>query len=198
MTTVLHPETCFSWMMEEPDLMTRFRDILSIKLVELNQALRAFSKAPDPGWWITDDNCALFSPGLYRTYCVPVLRAVLEAMAPGGARRYQHSDSAMAHLLDDQRQLGINAVNYGPDIDLALIRAMMPDAQIQGHTPPFLLRNSSPDAIRERVVSDFHKAGAGGRLVVTTAGSLAAGTGVGRMRWMMKLVRDLCRYDLCR
>jgi hypothetical protein len=31
-------------------------------------------------------------------------------------------------------------------------------------------------------------------LEVTTAGSLAAGTGVGRMRWLMKAVQEDCRY----
>ena len=130
-----------------------------------------------------------------REYCFPVLQQVLAAMAPGGARRYQHSDSAMGHLLDQQRELGINSVNYGPSIDAALIRAKMPDAVINGHTPPLLLRNGSPEAIRARVIGDFEKAGATGGLIVTTAGSVDAGTGVGRLRWFMKLVQDYCRYD---
>ena len=37
-------------------------------------------------------------------------------------------------------------------------------------------------------------AGASGGLNVTTAGSLAAGTGVGRMRWFMLVVQEDCRY----
>jgi hypothetical protein len=44
------------------------------------------------------------------------------------------------------------------------------------------------------VMSDFQKAGATGGLIVTTAGSLAAGTGVGRMRWYMQVVQEHCRY----
>ena len=51
----------------------------------------------------------------------------------------------------------------------------MPAAYIDGHAPPFMLRN--------------------GGLNVTTAGSLAAGTGVGRMRWLMWVVQNECRYD---
>ena len=58
----------------------------------------------------------------------------------------------------------------------------MPDAMIDGHLPPFLLRNEGPGAIENRIIEDFKKAGAGGGLNVATAGSLAAGTGVGRMR----------------
>jgi len=195
MTSVLHPETVFFWMYDHPDLMRRFRDILARKMVELNQALRAFSGNADADWWITDDNSALFNRKLYREYCFPVLEQVLAAMAPPGSRRYQHSDSSMGHLLDQQHELGINSVNYGPAVDVGLIRDKMPQAIINGHTPPLLLRNGSPDEIQARVMSDFQKAGATGGLIVTTAGSLAAGTGVGRMRWFMQLVQDHCRYD---
>jgi uroporphyrinogen decarboxylase len=195
MTSILRPETVFIWIADYPELMQRLRDILGRKMVELNRELRAFSGNTTPGWWITDDNSALFSPRLYREYCFPVLEKVLAAMAPGDVTRFQHSDSSMGHLLDQQRELGINEVNYGPEVDAGLIRAKMPQAMIRGQMPPFLLRNGSPERIKERVISDFDKAGATGGLQVTTAGSLAAGTGVGRMRWLMKLVQEECRYD---
>lgn len=194
MTSILKPETLFLWMYDHPDLMGRFRDILAAKMIELNTILREFSGNSTPGWWITDDNCALFNRKLYQQYCVPVLETVLNAMAPGNASRYQHSDSAMGHLLDFQYALGIRSVNYGPTVDAALIRAKMPDAIINGQLPPFLLRNGSPDEIRQRIVEDFQKAGQTGGLIITTAGSLAAGTGVGRMRWMMQVVQQECRY----
>ena len=83
----------------------------------------------------------------YREYCFPVLQTVLNALAPGHARRYQHSDSAMGHLIDQQYELGIREVNYGPTVDAGLIREKMPDALIHGQLPPFLLRNGSPQAI---------------------------------------------------
>ena len=85
MTSVLDVETTFLWFYDHPDLMARFRDILAAKMVELNILLRAFSGNTQPGWWITDDNCALFNRKLYLEYCVPVLERVLDAMAPGDA-----------------------------------------------------------------------------------------------------------------
>lgn len=195
MTSVLKPETAIIWMYDFPDLMRRFRDMLAAKMVELNLALRDFSGNQQKGWWITDDNSALFNRKLYREFCYPVLETVLDTLAPGDARRYQHSDSAMGHLMDYQYDLGIRAVNYGPEVDAGDIRAVMPDAWIHGQMPPLLLRNGSPDEIRERMVQDFEKAGESGGLVLTTAGSLAAGTGVGRMRWFMLVVQEHCRYD---
>lgn len=195
MTSVLEIETVFYWIYDHPDLMLRFRDILAEKMVEFNLVLRDFSGNQKPGWWITDDNCALFNPKLYEKFCVPVLDNVLEALAPQGSLRYQHSDSSMGHLLDYQQALGINVVNYGPEINAALIREKMPKAMILGHLPPFLLSNGRPDEIKQRIVEDFQKAGATGGLTVAPAGSLTGGTGVGRMRWMMQVVQDFCRYD---
>ncbi len=195
MTSVLKAETLFYWSVDHPDLLQRFSELLAEKMVEFNRVLRAFSGNDQPGWWITDDNSALFNVRLYRKYCYPVLEKVLAAMAPGGARRYQHSDSAMGHLLDLQYALGIRAVNYGPTVDAGLIRIKMPEAWICGQLPPMLLRNGAPEEIRQRVITDFQKAGATGGLEVTTAGSLAAGTGVDRMRWLMKIVQDKCVYS---
>jgi uroporphyrinogen decarboxylase len=199
MTSVIDPGVLFLWMYDQPDLVAHFRDVLAAKMIELNRVLRQFSGNDRPQWWITDDNSALFSPRFYREYCFPVLDQLLDVMAPLDAgpqvQRYQHSDSAMGHLLDQQYELGIRYVNYGPEIDVALIREKMPEAYIYGHLPPFLLRNGSPDEIRRRVLDDFAKAGSGGGLQVTTAGSLAAGTGLGRMRWLMQIVQAECRYD---
>jgi uroporphyrinogen decarboxylase len=195
MTSVIHPELLFLWFYDYPDLMRRFSDILGDKMVAFNRVLRAFSGYEETGWWITDDNCALFNKKLYREYCVPVLDKVLNAMAPGDSRRYQHSDSAMGHLLDYQRALGINSVNYGPTVDAGYIREKLPQAVINGQLPPMTARDGTPEEIKTRIVSDFEKAGATGGLCITTAGSLAAGTGVGRMRWQMQVVQDCCRYD---
>jgi uroporphyrinogen decarboxylase len=194
MTSVLSAETFFFWCYDHPDLIARSRDLLAKKMVELNTLLREFSGNTQLGWWITDDNSALFSRKMYEKYCVPVLVQVLNALAPGAASRYQHSDSAMGHLLDFQYALGIRKVNYGPTVDVALIRKKMPEAMIDGHIPPFLLRNGCPEAIKARIAADFQKAGQTGGLTITTAGSLAAGTGVGRMRWMMQVVQEHCRY----
>ncbi len=195
MTSVLSVETLFFWCYDHPDLIICFRDLLAEKMIELNTLLREFSGNTQPGWWITDDNCALFNRKLYEKYCLPVLIQVLNAMAPGATRRYQHSDSAMGHLLDFQNALGIREVNYGPQVDAALIREKLPEAMIDGHIPPFLLRNGSPQEIKARILADFQKAGQTGGMTITTAGSLAGGTGLGRMCWMMQVVQEHCRYD---
>jgi uroporphyrinogen decarboxylase len=83
-------------------------------------------------------------------------------MVPPGARRYPHSDSAMGHLLDQQRELGVSSVDYGPTVDAGLIREKMPEVVITGQTPPLMLSNDAPEAIKARAVSDFEKGRARG------------------------------------
>lgn len=193
MTSVLRPETFFLWSVDEPGLLARFSRILAEKMIEFNQLLRAFSGNAEPGWSITDDNSALFNRRLYRQYCYPVLEKVLDTLAPGDALRYQHSDSAMGHLLELQRDLGITACNYGPTLTVALIRSVMPRVIVHGQVPPSLLRGGSPQAIRAKIRQDWEEAGEGKDLLITTAGSTGAGTSLGRMRWMMKCVQEITR-----
>lgn len=194
-TSVLDPQVALIWCIDEPELMDRFSRVLTQGYLRLNRRLRTFSGCQSKGWWITDDNCCLFNPKQYRRFCMPVLQAVLDEFAPGpDGWRYQHSDSAMAHHLDTQRELGIQQVNYGPEIDPRVIRTRMPNSVIDGHLPPFLLRNGSPEDIRARVRSDFEAVGAGGRLNIATAGSIPAGTGLGRLRWLMHCVQEETRY----
>jgi hypothetical protein len=50
------------------------------------------------------------------------------------------------------------------------------------------------EAIRDRMVEAFRKAGQSGGMIATTADSLAADTGVGRMRWFMRMVQETYRY----
>lgn len=193
MTSILRPETFFLWCVDHPELIARFRDILARQMVNLNLTLRRFSGNKQPGWSITDDNSALFNRRLYREYCFPVLHQVMEVLAPTGSHRYQHSDSAMAHLLELQRDLGITGCNYGPTVTPAIIRSVMPEVEIHGQVPPGLLRDGTPQEIRARVRKDWEEAGDGFRLVITTAGSVSAGTSLERIRWLMRCVEEVTR-----
>jgi uroporphyrinogen decarboxylase len=124
------------------------------------------------------------------------MRAIFETFAPeGGHLRYQHSDSDMGHLMGLLDELGVNRVNLGPKIDVRDIRRMMPGAVIEGHMPPQLLRDGTEEEIAQRVASDFTKAGGDGALVVTTAGSISAGTSLDRIKFFMWCVDAFCRYD---
>ena len=194
-TSVLGTERFLTWLFDEPELMHRFFGVVERTLIQYHVSLAEAQGATLRGMAWLDDNCALLSPRLYEEFCYPCLKAVTEAFAPNpGDTRFQHSDSAMAHLLPILARLDLHGVNFGPTVSAELIRAAMPRTVVHGQVAPFTLRNGSFEAVREEVRRDFVAAGLEGGLVVTTAGSVPAGTSFESMRGMMRAVQEECRY----
>jgi len=177
-------------------MMERFHRLLGKAIVERDGVLREFSGSTATGFGFLDDNCCLLSPALYERFCLPVLDTVFRAFSPGpGDRRFQHSDSAMGHLMPLLRRVGLNGANFGPEVAIEHIRRELPDAIIHGQIPPFLLMRGSREEIEQCVKHDFEVAGRTGQLIVTTAGSVSCGTSIERLQWLMEIVDEHTRYD---
>jgi uroporphyrinogen decarboxylase len=196
-TSILGTENTCIFIMDEPDVMKAFYEVLTQKMVEYHNALlEATNSTLKPGYWITDDNSYLFPPQKYEEFCAPFLERMFSEFAPRSEDyRYQHSDSAMGHLMPILHNLGVNNVNFGPTIHPSEIRKAMPKAVIQGQMPPFTLRNGTPDEIIEIVKRDIDAVGADGGLVATTAGSIAAGTPLENIQVYLWAVNEYGRYS---
>jgi uroporphyrinogen decarboxylase len=195
-TSVLGTTEFLYLLVDQPAEMHRFFDALADVIIRYQKIIAAEAGVVVRGYALTDDNCALLSPELYEEFCLPVLRRVFAAFAPtANDRRYQHSDSSMEHLLPILTRLNFSAVNFGPTIPAQVIRHHMPRAEIQGQIAPFTLRNKPAEAIIAEVRRDFDAVGADGGLLVTTAGSIAAGTSLQAIRTFMWAVQEHCRYD---
>lgn len=196
-TSILGTENLCYFLYDEPGLMTRFFEALSKNLVRYQRALRKLTGLSRPGYAFTDDNCYLMTPKLYRKFALPAMQRILTAFAPGKSDlRHQHSDSDMGHLMPILNELGINAVNLGPNIAPRDIRRAMPEAIIEGQMPPFLLRSGSREEIFEAVRRDIEMVGADGGLVECTAGSVAGGTSMENILAYMEAVARYGRiYD---
>ncbi len=107
--------------------MRRFRDILAEKMVTFNLVLAPSAATTSRAGGSPTTTARLQPDALRRVLCAGAAPRWTR-LRLGDANRYQHSDSAMGHLLDQQYALGIREVNYGPEVDAALIRAKMPDA----------------------------------------------------------------------
>ncbi len=90
--------------------------------------------------------------------------------------------------------VGVNSTNFGPTIHPLEIRKAMPKAVINGQMPPFLLRNGSPEEIVETVRRDIESVGRDGGLVATTAGSIAGGTSMEKIKVFLWAVDKYGRY----
>lgn len=180
-------------------LMARFRDLIARAVLERARVLdeeAGFTPATAPrGWSWFDDNCCLFTPGMYDFFAMPIHRAVFGRYAPTpGEHRYQHSDSAMAHLLPLLAELDLTGVNFGPTLTVAEIRAHCPRARIDGQLAPFTYsRNEEANMVAE-FLRDFEQAQEKRGLNFATAGSVNNGSRLTGMRLLMAAVQRYGRY----
>jgi uroporphyrinogen decarboxylase len=195
-TSILGTMNSLYWLIDYPVDMGRFFEVLGDIIIRYHNVLERETCVVYQGYYWLDDNCALYSPELYEEFCFPVVQQVLSAFAPGqNDYRYHHSDSEMRHLLPVMSRYNFKAVNLGPLIPASLIRQNMPHTVIHGEVAPNTLRDKGLEAIVAEVQRDFAAVGGDGGLVVTTCGSISAGTSLESIRGLMWAVQEYCRYE---
>jgi uroporphyrinogen decarboxylase len=197
--SIFGPENLLYLSYDDPDLFARFSDVLGRTILERARVLDeeagvdvATSKI---GWGWADDNCCLFTPEMYERFAMPIHRAVFARYAPNpGNRRYQHSDSNMAHLLPLLSELNLTGTNFGPTLTVAEIRQHCPRAVIEGQLAPFTYsRNEEANMVAE-FLRDFDQAREARGLLFSTAGSINNGSRLSGMRLLMAAIQRYGRY----
>jgi uroporphyrinogen decarboxylase len=198
-TSIYGVENLIFLIQDRPDLACRFRDAILHAIIALAEAIDAESgygqgEAPR-GWYWSDDNSAMLSPGMYELFGYPILAAVFDRFSPDpGDRRGQHSDSAMGHLLPLLGRLGMTEANFGPGVSVAEIRRHLPRAAIHGRLAPFTFSRNDGERIVEEFLRDFAEARQERGLVFTTAGSVNDGSRLTSLRLIMAAIQRLGRY----
>ena len=63
------------------------------------------------------------TPEMYHAFGYRVLKSVFERVSPNpGDNRYQHSDSAMGHLIPQLADFNLTGCNFGPTVTVEEIR----------------------------------------------------------------------------
>lgn len=201
-TSVFGPENLIFLIMDLPDLAVRFGDLILRAMIGRAEILdtEAATIIPDypapHGFAFLDDNCCLLTPDMYELFGLPILKAIYERFSPDpGDSRYQHSDSAMGHLLPLLGTLNMTAVNFGPTVMIDEIRRHMPRACIHGVLAPFTFSRNEHRNIVLECLRDFHLASEHGRGVrFTTAGSINNGSSLQSLRLVMATIQKYACY----
>lgn len=198
-TSIYGLENLMFLIMDEPALAARFRDTILAAMLAIARVLdeeAGYTPETAPhGFAFMDDNCYLLTPEMYEFFAYPILETILAryCYSPGDFR-YQHSDSAMGHLLPVLGKLNLSGVNFGPTVRVDDIRRHMPGAVIQGQLAPFTLsRNDEPGIVAE-FLRDFELTRASRGLLFTTAGSINNGSRLTGMRLIMATIQKYGRY----
>lgn len=198
-TSVFGTENTLLLILDEPDLAARFRDLILRAILGRARIIDeegGYTPATAPrGFWWADDNCALLSPEMYEFFGYPILEAVFARYASReGEQRFQHSDSAMGHLLPLLGRLGLTAVNFGPTIMVADIRRHLPRAVVHGQLAPFTFSRHEEVNIVAEFLRDFAMARETKGLVFATAGSIHDGSRLTGLRLIMAAIQRYGRY----
>ena len=197
--SIYGPEDLIFLLIEKPDLAARFSRLILKTMLEiacvLDEEAGYSSESAPRGFSFCDDNCCLLTPGMYELFGYPVLKGIFDRYSPNPEdRRYQHSDSPMAHLLPIFGRLNMTGVNFGPTVMVSEIRAHLPIAVIEGQLAPFAYSRNEEENIVLEFLRDFEMAREHRGLLFSTAGSINNGTRLTSMRLAMAAIQRYGRY----
>ncbi len=179
---------------DEPELYERFSRTIAevtLKMAAVMDEEAGVTAKSRPGFSFADDNCCLLTPDLYRRFGYPVLKALFDKYSPNpNDPRYQHSDSAMAHLLPILGELDLTGVNFGPTVMVPEIRKYLPHARIDGCIAPFTFMRNDVDGLKMEVNRDVDYGFEYGGVNITTAGSINNGSSLDSMRLVMSIIQS--------
>ena len=179
---------------DDPDLFERFGQVIGKTILGMAQVMdeeAGVTAQTARGFSFADDNCCLMNPDMYRVFGYPVLKMVFDKYSPDeGDSRYQHSDSAMGHLLPILGELNLTGVNFGPTVLVPEIRKYLPKARIDGCIAPFTFMRNDVKKLTEETLRDIRDGFAYGGVSITTAGSINDGSSLDSMRLMMSLIQQ--------
>ena len=182
---------------DNPELASRFAEVIAQVIIAYIKIFAEESGSFNHGFSFSDDDCCLLTPDMYALFGYPILKKVFGYAAPNpGDSRYQHSDSAMGHLLPQLAVFNLTGCNFGPTVTVADIRRHMPRTRIDGQLAPFtFMRNNDADIIAEvRRDCDMVKESGVKGLNISTAGSINNGSLLTSMRTVMAAIQNFGRY----
>ena len=198
-TTIYGIENLIFLITDEPDLAKRFSGVISdtlFKMVTIFDEEAGFVYPDIPRYfWFNDDNCCMLSGEMYEMFGYPILKRIFDHWAPRpGDYRFQHSDSAMGHLLPVLAKLNLTGCNFGPTVTVSEIRKHMPRTCIDGQLAPFTFMSNDEEKIVGEVKRDCEMAKECRGLNLNTAGSINNGSLLTSMRAVMYAIQRYGRY----
>lgn len=201
-TSIFGVENFIFLLIDEPDLSKRLSETITqviFNYIDLFDQEAGYNATNAPhGFSFADDDCCLLNSQMYEAFGYPILKAIFDKTSPDlSDKRYQHSDSAMGHLLPILSKLNLTGCNFGPTLTVREIRSHMPHTRIDGQLAPFtFMRNNQEDIIAEvKRDCDMSKENDLRGVNISTAGSINNGSSLVSMRTVMHTIQKYGQYD---
>jgi hypothetical protein len=198
-------EVCLD-MLEDPTYFHDLMGFITDHIIERIKALRQWRWKRFPGgadegqfrrpYGFADDAIALISAEQYERFVFPYHCRLVEAFSDGGPTSIHLCGDATRHFRFLRDRLRVMSFDTGFPVDFgALRRELGPDVEVRGGPTVMLLKNGSPQAIRQEV-QRICGTGimAGGRFVLREANNLAPGTPIGNVVAFYEAGKEFGRY----
>jgi uroporphyrinogen decarboxylase len=198
-TSIYGTENLIYLIIDNPDLAERFSKTIGNVIFEMSSIMdeeAGYSAGCAPsGFSFADDNCCLLTPEMYEFFGYPILKKIFGHWSGNPEdSRFQHSDSAMGHLLPILGRLNLTGCNFGPTVLVDEIRKHMPKTRIDGCLSPMTFMQNDDSAIIAQVKRDCEMSKGFKGLNVSTAGSINNGSLLNSMRTVMHAIQTYGRY----
>ncbi|MCL1819967.1 MAG: hypothetical protein FWG36_04840 [Oscillospiraceae bacterium] len=198
--SVYGAENLIYLILDEPELAERFSASIAKVIrgyIDIMDTEAGHTPETRPsGFSFADDDCCLLNPDMYELFGYRVLKSIFDYISPNpDDSRYQHSDSAMGHLLPILARLNLTGCNFGPTVMIDEIRQHMPKTRIDGQLHPMTFMRNDEEAIIAEVKRDCELAKRCGRgLNLSCAGSINNGSLLTSMRAVMYAIQEYGQY----
>lgn len=201
-TSVYGTENLLFLYYDNPDLYIRFsetikkviHEYINIFIEESGHTRETFTH----GFSFSDDDSNLLTPEMYEQFGYPILKSVFGFTSPNPTdERYQHSDSAMGHIIPILSKLNLTGCNFGPTVTITEIRKHMKTTRIDGQLAPFTFMRNNESEITAEVKRDCEMAKLNNLrgLNLTTAGSINNGSLLTSLKTVMASIQKYGRYE---
>ncbi|MCE5328030.1 MAG: uroporphyrinogen decarboxylase family protein [Planctomycetaceae bacterium] len=197
--SMLGVENLIFLILDNPALAARLRDVMLRAMIEKGRVQdeeAGFTPATAPhGFGFADDNCMMLTAEMYEFFALPIVQGIWARYSPEPADgRYQHSDSAMGHIVPVLARCNMTGVNFGPTVMVDHIRRHMPTTVIHGQLAPFTFSRNDEMGIVAEFLRDYELIADTRGLLFATAGSINNGSRLTGMRLIMSAIQRYGRY----
>lgn len=143
---------------EEPELVETVLEKTTEFLIKYAQA---FKEAGANGIAIAEPAAGLLSPALIEEFSTPYVKRICDAVADDTFMILYHNCGNTVPLLDNIKEIGAGGYSFGNAIDLEDALKVMPGESIViGNIDPAgIIRNGTPEQIREKTLSLMERCG---------------------------------------
>jgi len=186
-------------------LRPAFAHALLDRVLEFDLAiLEALLAFPVDGVWFGDDyghqGGLLISPQMWRTFIKPRLAVLFEQARQQGLPTFLHSDGAVAELIPDLLEMGLNVLNpLQPEVmDLAWLKQEYGRdlCFCGGISAQRVLSHGTPNEVEAELRQKIALLARGGGYIVATAGSVQADVPMANLVRLVDLLRGQDRQPL--